>query len=400
MKARRLGTLLLGFVACGEPERANLTPSATNTVSASATVAPSPEAAPRAKRPTPNRSGASLARSVDGKRLYVADEDHRVLRILEAPINAEAEGLPADPKTPEPKRDPPAEPPHVELPPPPAKANQTEVTLPGAPANVLALDGRVLVTVRDPGLLLVMREVEGSLREEARVPIAADAWGLAVDPKESVALVTSAWTHSVSAVDISVAKPLWSQSVGREPRGVVIHPDGKRAYVSHLTSGALTRIDEIGSDAPKTSVVLFPAAPNRAPSGFTLTAALGYALVIDDNGHRLLAARHAMGGLGERAWAGLPTVDVLQTANDTPLLAPRQPSQPLKATAAFTKVRKTIEDNKEVYRQDTVEGAFKGQSGIVQPRAMIVRHKTNTVWVASEGHDRVFELSLQSAAPA
>lgn len=76
--------------------------------------------------------------------LYLADEDHAVLRRIPLPVDVSA---------------------------PPVA-----IAMPGRPAQVLALDGRVLVTIRDPGLLLVMRpDPTAGLVEVARVPLPADA---------------------------------------------------------------------------------------------------------------------------------------------------------------------------------------------------------------------------------
>ncbi len=193
---------------------------------------------------------------------------------------------------------------------------------------MLPLDGLVLVTIRDPGLLLVLREEPGNrLKEEARIPLAADAWGLAVTRDEKVAVVTSAWTHTVTGVDWRARRILWTVDVAREPRAVVIHPNGQTAYVSHLTSGDLTRIDEVAGAAARASTVAFPAAPVRTPLASPVPASLGYALVLDDTGNRLLAARQALGALAWQGWSGVPTVDVLQTQNDKPLLGPRVPDK-------------------------------------------------------------------------
>ena len=92
------------------------------------------------------------------------------------------------------------------LPSRPAATTAIAVPMPGAPAQVLALADRVLVTVRDPGLLLrapARRRATASSRS-ARVALPADAWGVAVTPDEKTAIVTSAWTHQVSAVDLDV----------------------------------------------------------------------------------------------------------------------------------------------------------------------------------------------------
>ena len=274
--------------------------------------------------------------------------------------------------------------------------------MPGAPAQALPIDGYVLVTIRDPGLLLILKEEPGNkLKETARIPLSADAWGLAITKDEKTVIVTSAWTHTVTAVELGTKKVLWALDVAREPRGIVIHPNGKTAYISHLTSGDLTRIDDVASTAAKASTVAFPAAPARTPQGLSLPASLGYALVMDDAGNRLLAARHALGALGENAWFGAPTVDVLQTQNDKPLLGPRVPDKRLKTTPAYDETRawalKTLPA--EDYQRRQFATPVLSQAGLSQPRAMVVAHKSQTVWLASEGDDKVAELPLLAAAP-
>src|SRR5690606_4077624 len=116
-----------------------------------------------------------------------------------------------------------------------ADAIGTSLALPGAPAQVLPLAGRVLVTVRDPGMLLVVAPGEGgALKETARIPLPDDAWGVAITPDERTAIVTSAWTHRVSSIDLASSTVRWSVDVAREPRGVIVTGDGSTAYVTHL----------------------------------------------------------------------------------------------------------------------------------------------------------------------
>ncbi len=451
-----LGLLLsLGaasLAACGDPSSGSGSgpPGAT---SSSTSAAP---AKPREPLAAPERGGGALMRSADGARLYLADEDHKVLRILPLPFAAEPEVPPApagasgsasasaapsgtaaagsaapsgtaaagsaapsgsayagpggsgkprvDPNAPKP---PPAPTPGVVSTvspyPPTPPAQQIEVPMPGRPAQIVAMDGFVLVTIRDPGMLLVLKELPGNkLEEEGRVPLAADAWGLAITRDEKLAVVTSAWTHTVTGVDWRAHKALWTTDVAREPRGVAIHPNGKTAYVSHLTSGDLTRIDEITTTSPRVKKVPLPAAPTRTPQGAPMPASLGYALVIDDAGNRLLAARHALGALGPSSWYGAATVDVLQTANDQPLLAPRVPDKRIQTTPAFNDTREErFERNpdRESWELRPFVGPDLSLPGFVQPRAMILSHRRGSVWLASEGADAVAELSVRSAAP-
>src|SRR4051812_34332377 len=84
-----------------------------------------------ASAPSPPRQralvheGGLLARAMGEEALYLADEDRGVIRRVPLPVD-------------------------INTPP-------TVVKLPGAPAALLVLDGRVLVTIRDPGLLVILR---------------------------------------------------------------------------------------------------------------------------------------------------------------------------------------------------------------------------------------------------
>ncbi|AUX41551.1 uncharacterized protein SOCE26_029710 [Sorangium cellulosum] len=128
-------------------------------------------------------------------------------------------------------------------------------------------------------------------------------------------------TGKVTAVDLETAAATWSIDVPREPRGVVVREDGAAAYVTHLTSAALSRVELRG--APQARPVALPPSPLRTPRGKALSASLGYAAALSPDGRRLFVARHALGALGEQAWFGAATVDVLLTGDDQPL-APRR----------------------------------------------------------------------------
>ena len=198
MRATSTPILTAGLVAallsaCRDAPRPPTPPASSRRSVSAPAEAPTP-----AHRPALVREGGALARAVGEEALYLADEDVGVVRRIPLPVD-------------------------IQTPP-------TVVKMPGAPAAVLALDGRVLVTIRDPGLLVILRtDKELGLVETARVPLPADAWGLAVTPDEGIALVTSAWTHQVSAVDLRTSKKLWTIDVAREPRGVVVRADGKSA---------------------------------------------------------------------------------------------------------------------------------------------------------------------------
>ncbi|WP_437754839.1 hypothetical protein [Sorangium sp. So ce1389] len=303
------------------------------------------------------RAGGALVRAPQDDALYVADEDHAVLRRIPLPVDVSA---------------------------PP-----TAIALPGRPAQVLALGDRVLVTIRDPGLLLVMRpDPTAGLVEAARVPLPADAWGLAVTPDERTALVTSAWTGKVSAVDLATATRSWSIDVPREPRGVVVREDGAAAYITHLTSSALTRI-ELRSP-PQARPIALPPSPYRATLDAPRAASLGYAAALSPDGRRLFVARHALGAIGELSWFGAATVDVLRTGNDEPLAPRRREGAPTRIARDF-ELDITGDPEREAPQGELAP--------FVQPRALVYRESTRTLLVASEGTDTLVELDALSVEP-
>lgn len=426
-RIKHLGFLILPVLVMALPLACeDKRSSGPSSLSSGATNTPASTVIPRTPRKTPERTGGALMRSADGQRLYLADEDHNVVRVLPLPFGDEPKPPPpvasasasaaAVPPAPSASasasgsasaRPPPPPPPDGSRPPipPPPNAKQNEFVVPGPPAQVLPLDGMVLVTIRNPGLLLVLREkADHGLEEAARISIALDAWGMAISPDDKTVIVTSAWTHTVTGIDLASNKVLWTMDTAREPRGVVIHPDGKRAYISHLTSGDLTRIDDIAQPSAKLSTVPFPAAPQRAPQGVTSGATLGYALVIDDSGHRLLAARHALAALGPRSWFGSPTVDVLQMENDKPLMGPRVRNSLLKTTPAFDETKQWATStfaalDSSDYRLRQFAPPELADIQHAQPRALLLAHKSETLWLASEANDSVVEMNLRAGAP-
>ena len=359
-----------GADAAAPPSSASPASSTSSTTSPARTI-------PAVRAKAPVREGGALVRAAGESALWIADEDHRVLRKIPLPFPGDVAALPAP------------------------------IELPGAPAQVLALADRVLVTVRSvsedrtkpnpithpPGLLLIMKpDAAKGLVEVARVDLPADAWGIAISPDESTVLVTSAWTHKVSAIDLATAKVRWTIDVPREPRAVVIRPDGGSAYVTHLVGSAVTRIDDLAG-TPKIHAVDLPPAPARAPSGKTLDASLGYSAVLNDDGSRLFVARHALGALGQGSWFGAMTLDVLATRSDLPVLQKRLPGLP----AAKNPLLAKLTDAGLVTPLEIAAGEL---TPVTQPRAVAYRKSAKTVVVIGEGDDRLAELDALSAAPA
>lgn len=312
--------------------------------------------------PTPDRRGSTIARDPNAARLYVADEDHHRLRVVPLPLGRKA---------------------------------PTEIALPGPPAQVLALHDRVLVTLRDPGALLSYQWLDGTWTLQQTVDLPPDAWGLAVSDDERTALVTSAWSGRLSAVDLGAGKVRWTLSVAREPRGVVVQ--GDRAYVTHLVGTAVTRIDGIDAE-PTISRVDLPAGVFSEPLPGTfgdgvetaLGASLAYAPALSPDGERLFVPRHALGGLGWGTWFGRPTVDVLRTDDDTPL-APARTHHGLGRLL-------DLPDGDMV--EDLGQSVAMPRLWTVQPRASVYREHTDTLLVVSEGAGWLTELDARALDPA
>ncbi len=385
------GTLVLTTAACHAPDRA--TGAAPEASTGERVARPPLEASPPTPRRPPEppgagRSGSAVARGASDDFLYVADEDHATLRLLALPI---APGAASDAGAARDAGD-------AGSPPLAHKA----IPMPGRPANVLVQGDRVLVTIRDPSLLLVLRpDADVGLVEVARVALPPDAWGIAAAPDGRTALVTSAWAHRVSAVDLASLQVRWSVDVPREPRGVVVRTDGRGAYVSHLTSGAITRLDGLDAPrsgeapdaqaaAPRVTSVPLPVAPLRR-AGEPLEASLGYALVLSADGARLFAPRHALGAAASQAWFGVTTVDVLLTATDSPLVPARG--------AVLARAEDYV-SNALVDRDAEPPLALAPIASFTQPRDAAIRPGAGTLLVAGEGDAVLAELDARAIDPA
>ncbi|MFO0762256.1 MAG: hypothetical protein U0359_37800 [Byssovorax sp.] len=129
------------------------------------------------------REGGALVRAPSGSALYLADEDHGVVRRIPLPIDGQH----------------------------PPRA----ISMPGRPAQVLGIGDRVLVTVRDPGLLLVLRDRAGELTEE-NVLCSPPMAGRRGDGRRFAgARHVRVDAHRVSMIDLGAASHDAARSVGR-----------------------------------------------------------------------------------------------------------------------------------------------------------------------------------------
>lgn len=245
------------------------------------------------------------------------------------------------------------------------------------------------------GLLVAMKpDAEKGLIETARILLPPDAWGMGVTPDGSRAVVTSAWSAEVSVIDLKTMQLVAHFPTAREPRGVVISKDGKTAFVTHLTSTDLTKIE--GLDAtPKVGTQPFPAAPGRKGGRLSPVGVLAYSGVLSPDGETLFVPRHAIGAEGHDSWWGAPSIDAMDMRTGKHLVPERQPGVVGAGASAadsfgFADIPWKAGPNRlpEVNEQ------------IVQPRAVAYRKKTDTLLVVSEGMDTLVELDALSPDPA
>jgi mono/diheme cytochrome c family protein len=373
-RALVLGGAILVSTGCGSraETRHDPAPAASDAAAPAlttvASAAPAPAPAPG---PLVRREGQALVRSPSEAALYLADEDHAALRRI---------ALTAELTAPPPIVDPPT----IHF----GDATETRVELPGRPAQVFATADRVLVTLRDPGMLVVL-SVGETPKEIGRVALPADAWGIALSPDAGAAYVTSAWTHQLSKVELGTLRVAWSIDVAREPRGVTVSADGKKVYVSHLVGADVTRVDV--SAEPRVERVSLPADPLRTLGGDkSVSASLGYAAILSPDGRRLFVARQALGALW--SWQGNGTVDVLSTVTGEPAAVTRAGKPFGQVTADELQMSSFWADHLGVIGV--------GGGDFAQPRTMVYRQKTRHLLVASEGQVRLVELDAMAAAPA
>lgn len=347
------------------------------TASATASGSAPAPAEPGAAKNTGSYEGSAVVRDQAERFLVVADEDHSALKVLDLPLTGESK-----PRT---------------------------LDVPGPPAQLVMLPGRLLVTIRNPSALIAFDVGESAdpttWKEAFRTELPNDAWGLAVDAATQSAFVSSAWGRRVSAVSLDGGKKRWSAPVAREPRGLLVR--GDVLFVNHLVGSELTRITALHGQEPKVEKRKLWPAPLRTPSGVEPAGALGYALVASSDARRLFVPRHAIGVMGEWSWYGAMTIDVFNIALDKPVLD--KPKHRRVTTMGDFPGNEVIVDPqahwKSVGRSPpaaVVEGGPVALTASMarQPRHAVYRKSTDTILVASEGLNQLVEFDAVGPAPA
>lgn len=181
------------------------------------------------------------------------------------------------------------------------KARTVKTTeLSGRPEQLVRVgDSALAVTLRETNQVALFdveaAEEPGSpdvLSLRATADVASDPYGIAVSPRGEI-LVTSAWGRTVTSLAADTLERRFALPVGREPRAVVVSPDGARAFVTHLVGSQITVLTldgetpgayQIGGLGGKYKNRL-----DKASGAGTLhpTAVLAYSAVLSPSGSRL-----------------------------------------------------------------------------------------------------------------
>lgn len=284
-----------------------------------------------------------------------------------------------------------------------------ESDLEGAPEQIVLLgDDRLAVTVRDRSEVQILAvDASGAAVKVAAARVPADPFGIALSPQGDL-LVTSALTHAVTALDVDTLEERWSVDVAREPRAIVVSPDGARAFVTHVVGDAISILD-LDQRAPTPRRIhalggLYRNRVDQAIGAGTLhpTAALGYAAVLSDSGARLFVPHvieqngasttrtipGAYGGVPVEEETSLASVAVVRTKDERALGDVRAAGAPAEAL-----------DKSAFIAQDPGVGfaVAPGSAPCRQARAVAIFG--DRLLVASQGTNELIELDARSLDP-
>jgi len=129
-------------------------------------------------------------------------------------------------------------------------AGPTEIAstpLVARPEHVLVLaDGRVAVTLRASNAIQVLEpaaEEDAALETRCVVGTRAEPIALALTPDDTTLLLTTGWSHALSAYDAQTLAPKFEASLPRDPRSAIVSEDGTRAFVAHVVGARMSVVD-------------------------------------------------------------------------------------------------------------------------------------------------------------
>lgn len=279
-----------------------------------------------------------------------------------------------------------------------------------APQEILQLDdARLAVSLRGCGKVAILSvSASGDATLEGTVEVAAEPWGLALSPTGTL-LVTSAWGHALTLIDPTKREALSSLDLPREPRGVVLSPDGKRAFVTHAVGESLSVVDfpaEGGEAKPLVRAVRSLGGDHRnrvdraAGAGTTHpTASHAYTAIYNEAGTRLFiphvlvqngrdTSRFVSGGYGGvsvQEDTSVASVAVLSAATEKPL----SPAGDFQAAASLAPIH-----------TDFLGTSAVAPSGAPSRQARAAAVLEDALFVTSYGTGQLVELDAAAIDPA
>jgi cytochrome c553 len=268
-------------------------------------------------------------------------------------------------------------------------------------AGELVADGNGVAYVADRRANKVVR-----LRAEADKLTVLDSaklhepHGLALSPDGTTLYAISVADHELVAFDTETMFPRWRIDLAVEPRSVAVSPDGSKAIVGFLSTGAVASV-ELGS-SPNVSYIAIDPAQRTGTNPFgggefihsVPANAAGTTSLADvkDIGLRFARNTYAVGYIG----AGIA-------------IAPHQLSTPHMPSAGFEDVgtygggggftapithRLAMIDAEDSFAPST---AF-AEIGIHQPRALAYDAASDTLYLAGYGNDQIMAVAEASQA--
>ncbi len=226
--------------------------------------------------------------------------------------------------------------------------------------------------------------------------------GLALSPDGKTLYATSVANHELIAFDTETMFPRWQLELAVEPRSVAVSPDGSKAIVGFLTTGAVASV-ELGTTPNVSYIALDPAQRMGANLGFGFGNEMAQPMPANSTGTPSIADVKDIGLQFARNTYAVGYV------GDNIAIAPHQLSTPHLPSTGFEDVgtygggggftapithRLAMIDAEDSFAPAT---AF-AEIGLHQPRAMAYDAGSDTLYLAGYGNDQVMAVADVSQA--